>query len=139
MKKIIYILFLSFSVFACAEPLKVLGVSLKINKKCNIEYINKLGKKGIVNLGMPVTAQCKFVLHDSTNIINISRITNAYMLFVYYPYQHNDQCMSKYTAVVIENSGNIRASKYIKRSGYCPKSVEQKEFEYFAYKMKILK
>jgi len=140
MKNLLYILLLTFSVSACAEKSVVIfGKSLEINKDCKIKSTNEKGNVEVLDLGMPKVSTCKFIVHSETNLINIARITNSYMIFVQNPYQLNDKCMTKYTAVYIENGGRVIPSKFVKRSGACPKGVEPKEFEYFAYKMKILK
>jgi hypothetical protein len=139
MKKILFVSLFIFSVFACAEPTIVFKTKLNLNNKCNIKSTNKNGKVEIVKVSLPESSNCSFIMHDETNLINIKRITNSYMLFVQSPYEHNGHCMSKYTAIVIKNDGTIQPSNFIKRSGTCPTGVEQKEFEYFAYKMNILK
>ncbi len=137
----LYCIFLSFSLpgISQAKTLNIQGSQIELTENChlNVTYSNKQSKTFKLNL--PENLPCKIINHSNTNIIQLEQITNYYIFLVEANLLEKDQCRSTYTAVAVSNKGEVIISPKNKRSGSCNTGRERKVFEYFAYKMKILK
>ena len=138
MKTLFFISLLLFSASLHAEPLIIFGTKLEIDDICRLKATNEKGESKLIQLSLPKSSNCKFLKYYETNLIHLERISNSYMFFIEMSVGHPDRCMSKYTAVAVKNDGKVLASATYARSGTCPPSIERKEFDYFAHKMKIL-
>ena len=143
MKNIFLLTSLSFlSLFSCmsqtyAEKITVFGTQLNITADCNIEAVNKNKKLNLVSLSLTPSSNCEFIKHAETDVVHLEQITNKYMVLVESSKQKGNSCLANYTAVVIENDGDVLASKFSKTSGTCHIDRERKVFDYFYHKMKL--
>jgi len=129
----------SFPDISQAEILDIQGSQIELTKKChlNVTFPDKQSKTFKLNL--PENLPCNIINHSNTNIIKLEQITNFYIFLVEATILKNDLCQCTYTAIAVSNKGNVIISPINKRSGSCGTGRERKVFEYFAYKMKILK
>lgn len=138
MKILFLISLIFFSAYLHAEPLVIDSTKLEIDNQCRLKATNKERESKLIELSLPESANCKFVIHDETNVIHLRLVGNSYMFFIESPTWSQDECLTKYVAVAVKNNGTIVTSATYARSGVCPPNVEINEFLYFARKMKIL-
>lgn len=142
MKALFFISLLFFSASLHAETLIIFNIKLEIDNKCKVKATNKHGESKLIQLKLPKSPNCKFHKYYGTNMIHLERISNSYMFFVEilvdHPVDHDVECMSKYTAVVVKNDGMVVPSGMYSPSGTCPPNLEMKQFLSSAYEMKIL-
>ncbi|MBL1259310.1 MAG: hypothetical protein COB33_002115 [Thiotrichaceae bacterium] len=138
MKILFLIPLMFFSVYLHAEPLIVSSTQLEIDNQCRLKATNKAGESKLIELSLPESSDCKFVIHYKSNVIHLRLIGNSNMFFVELPTGSGDECKTKYVAVAIQNNGTIVTSATYARSGVCPPNLETKAFHSFAYEMKII-
>jgi len=139
MKTLFFLSLLLFPVSLYAEPLIISNTQLEIDNQCRLKATNKEGESKLIELKLPESPNCKFHKYYDTNMIHLERISNSYMFFIEMIADHDVECISKYTAVVIKNDGVVVPSGMYSPSGTCPPNLEMKQFLSSAYEMKILK
>ena len=139
MKKIISIIFILSTSACTASNLDIQGTSIQLTDSCEIKATYKNKPAEAFKLNLPNASSCSFITHSNTNIVHLEQVTNAYMFLVESTETSENNCKSTYIAVAVSNVGDISISPISKRSGSCGAGRERKVFEYFAFKMKILK
>ena len=138
MKILFLIPLIFFSAYLYAEPLIVSSTQLEIDNQCRLKATNKAGESKLIELSLPESSDCKFVIHYRSNVIRLRLIGNSNMFFVELPTGSGDECTTKYVAVAIKKDGTIVTSATSAFSGVCPPNLEHNELLYLARKMKII-
>ncbi len=135
-------LFLFFLLSGCSSisnssQLSIFDTKILLNEFCQIEVIKK-SKKTLYPVPFKNPKTCRVISHEHTDVPNIKYVNGMYVLLVENNMEKGNNCHSEYTAVGVNNNGDLFTTARVKRSSACYQGKEAKSFEYFSSFLKPL-